>query len=723
MPPIAPSAPRDDDAPPPPLNPYLVGVLRGFRSTFAAVFLFSFFVNLLTLTVPLYLLQIYAKVLPSGHVDTLVFLTGMALAAIATLGALEAIRRSVLARAGARLEHELGATLLDSSISRAIARSRPSVNALRELARLRGFIAGSTLLPLLDLPWTPLFVLVLFVLHPILGAIGTAGALVLLALAIYNERATRGPQRAASRRSRELLDDARAWVGNADVVEAMGLQPGLRSRWDERGAEATLAQHRAGRLNTRLSSLSKLVRMCLQVAVIAAAAVLITRGELTAGATIASVLLLRRAISPLEQSIRSWKAVLSAREGVRTISEYLDHAASLAPPSSLPAPSGTLAAARLSYRRPGESRSTFSRIALELPPGTFTALTGPTGAGKSTLLRVLAGVVAPTGGKVTIGGHDLSLWRADQRGPSIGYLPQNVSLFPTSVRENIARLGDAPIEEVIEAAERAGAHELVQSLPAGYDTLVDAEGGNLSGGQRQRIGYARALFGSPAVVLLDEPDASLDAEGRSALRKSLRRLRRSGVAVLAITHHASLEKLADRVYRLEGGKLSLERSDDERIAARRAEAAEAQTVRAEAPAHAARLKALPRAVTERVPSAALDAATYPPLEAVAGVAAGRAPSLPAPRSAPGPSSGRPRRPAAAGGTPDPLPAGGAAAVDDRGAASSGARHEGGAEAERRTSLERVSGDGDPAPDPATDARRRRMARKRALYSGRRERPS
>ena len=538
-----------------PLNPYLREVLRGFRATFASVFAFSFFINLLTLVVPLYLLQIYARVLPSGNIDTLIFLTAMALAAVVALGLLEAIRRALLAKAGARFERRVSEHLLDSAIRRAIAKSRPSINALRDLATVRGFMGGSSVLPLLDLPWSPLFILILFVLHPVLGLIGVCGALVMFTLALLNERVTREPLREAAEDPREMLDGARAYVRNADVIEAMGLRGELLARWNERGADATVASYRASRVNTRLASLSRLVRLFLQIGVIAAAAYLITRGELTAGATIASVLLLRRAISPIEQSIRSWKSVLSAREAMHTISEYLDHASTLSPDGEMPTPEGSLRAERVSLRPSGASRALFSRVDLELPPGTLTALTGPTAAGKSTLLRVLAGVVPPTSGRVTLGGYDLAHWHATQRGPHIGYLPQDVSLFPVTVRENIARLADAPIATVVDAARRAGAHELIQALPEGYDTLVDEDGANLSGGQRQRIGLARALFGEPKVVLLDEPDANLDAEGRSALRKSLRRLRRSGVAVLAITHHASLEKTADRVYRLEGGKV------------------------------------------------------------------------------------------------------------------------------------------------------------------------
>jgi len=537
------------------LNPYLRSITRSFRNAIGTVFVFSFFVNLLSLAVPLYLLQIYDKVLPGRSIDTLMFLTGIALIAVIALGLLESVRRSILLKLGMRLDHQLSEHLLNSAIHRAIAKERASVNIMRDLATLRSFLAGSSIFPILDVPWTPLFLFILYLLHPILGLIGLAGALIMIALALLNEYITREPIQQSGVETRELMDDAQLTIRNADVVQAMGMQTTVLKNWQSRNADALIANYRASRVNTRLSSLSKMVRLFLQIGIICAAAWLIVNHQLSPGVTIASVLLMRRAIGPLEDSIRSWKSVIKARGAYTNISEYLDHATSLVSSSDMPVPSGTLEVHRASFRRSGEDRSVFSRVELRVEPGQICALTGATAAGKSTLLRILAGVVAPTSGKVTLGGYELGQWSAEQLGPHIGYLPQEVGLFAGSVRDNISRLSEASIEEVIEAATLAGAHDMIQALPQGYDTDLSESGLNLSGGQRQRIGLARALFGSPCIVFLDEPDANLDSQGRSTLRKSLRELRRRNIAIVVITHHKSLEKQADRVYHLEDGRV------------------------------------------------------------------------------------------------------------------------------------------------------------------------
>ncbi len=546
-----------------PTNPFLRDVVRSFRGMLATVFVFSFFINLLTLIVPLYLLQIYSKVLPSRNLDTLTIITGIVLIGVVALGLLEAVRRSILQKIGVRFDHMLSEHLLSSSIHRSIKKSYASVSVMRDLSGLRNFLANASILPLLDLPWTPLFLLCLAFLHPLLGVVGLIGCLIMLGLALFNERATREKVNDASNESRQLMDSAQSWIRNADTVQAMGMQKTLLAQWKENNAQSLLANYQSSQLNSRMASASKMVRLFLQVAIICTAAWLIISAQLTPGVTIASVLLMRRAIDPLEQSIRSWKSVIKARQSYDNISEYLDHSSSLVPDAAMPRPVGRLAAEKMSYRRSGQSKSQFSSINLSVVPGSITALVGPTAAGKSTMLRVLSGIVSPTSGRVTIDGYDLSQWTPELLGPSIGYLSQDVSLFPGSVKDNISRFTDASIERVIEAAMLANAHEMIQLLPDGYDTEIQEDGGNLSGGQRQRIGLARAVFGEPCIVILDEPDANLDAPGRSKLRNSLRQLRRQNVAILVTTHRSSLEKISDRVYQLKDGKVSMIRQKQE----------------------------------------------------------------------------------------------------------------------------------------------------------------
>jgi len=540
-----------------PVNPFLKDVVRSFRLTIGAVFVFSFFLNLLALTVPIYLLQIYDKVLPNQNVDTLLFLTMIVFVAVLALGFLESVRRTLLAKLGVRFDNRVSEHLLNSSIHRAIAKSYPSVNVMRDLSSLRNFFSGSSMFPILDVPWTPMFVLILYLLHPLLGLFAVVGCVLLFSLALANEYLTRDGVIDSSNRGKEMMDTASAHVRNADVVQAMGMQSTILAEWKQQNAETLSQAYRVGRINTRLLTVSKMLRMLLQVGIIFTAAWLILQSQLTAGATLASLLLLRRAISPLEQSIRSWKSVLKARNSFRNISEYLDHATSLDADRSMPEPKGSLVAEKISYRRSGEKRAVFSRLSLAVAPGKICVLTGATAAGKSTLMRVLAGIVPPTSGRVMLGGYELGQYTAEQLGPYIGYLPQDVGLFPGTVRDNISRLKDAPIESVVEAAQLARAHKLIQELPDGYDTMLAEDGSNLSGGQRQRIGLARALFGNAKLVLLDEPDANLDSKGRSVLRKTLRQLRKNGVAVLVISHQPSVLKIADIRYELQDGKITV----------------------------------------------------------------------------------------------------------------------------------------------------------------------
>jgi len=477
------------------------------------------------------------------------------LLAVLTLGALESVRRTLLRKLGVRFDNKISDHLLSSSIHRAIKKSNSSVGVMRDLSSFRSFLSGSSMFPLLDAPWTPMFILILYLLHPLLGLVGLVGCVLLFSLAILNEYVTRDGVKENGAQAKQQLELARSYVQNADVIQAMGMQRTLISNWNESNARNLADGYKVGRINTRLQTLSKMLKLILLVGVIFVAAWLILKGELTAGATLASMLLLRRAITPLEQSIRSWKSVIKARSSFRNISEYLDHSSSLIENASMPEPSGKLVLEKISFRRSGEERSVISGLNLTLEPGKITIISGESATGKSTLIRLVAGIISPTMGKITLGGYELSQWSAEQLGPHIGYLPQNTSLFPGTVGFNIGRLKEQSIEDIIAAAKLARVHEMIQKLPNGYDTYIEEGGTNLSGGQQQKIGLARALFGNPSIVLLDEPDASLDPDSRSALRKVLRDLRERNVAVLIISHHTSMHKLADIRYQLRNRKL------------------------------------------------------------------------------------------------------------------------------------------------------------------------
>ena len=543
-------------------NPHLRQVVKSLKRTMKSICVFSFFINMLMLAVPLYLLQIYSKVIPNHSLDTLYFLTGIMIVALLALGYLSAVRRRVLSKLGAWFENQLGDHLLGSAIKRSSKKHRPSVTILHDLSRLRQFISSSSVIAILDLPWTPVYIAVLYLLHPYVGLLAVAGVVILLVLAIANQVVTRNIVKKSDAARRDTLDSASSYVRNADVIQAMGMQSAVLDRWRTQH-DASLAQsHDGSAITARISSLAKLARLLLQVGVISLSAWLILRAELSGGSLIACVLLFRRAVSPLEQSIASWEAVIKARSSFANVSFYLDRAPTLDESESLPAPDGGLSVERVSYRHSGARKPVLNRVSLAAHPGDVVAIVGETAAGKSTLTRSLVGLSSPASGRVTLDGFDLKHWPPEELGQHIGYLPQDVELFPGTIRENIARLQAGDIDKVIEAARLANAHELIQRLPDGYETDIGDNGSHLSGGQRQRIALARVFYGSPRLVVLDEPDANLDADGRSALVLALRNLKDQGAIVILITHQPDAHQFVDRVYALKNGVLEAVENDD-----------------------------------------------------------------------------------------------------------------------------------------------------------------
>ncbi len=476
------------------INPHLRHVIQSFRRTLKGIFVFSFVINLLMLSVPLYLVQIFDKVIPNHSIDTLYFLTGIVLIALTALGFLEAVRRRVLAKLGAWFENQLGEHLLSSAILRAIKKSRPSINVLHDLTRLRKFLAGSALLPILDMPWAPVYIIVLYLLHPLIGLLVLLGALLLVALAVVNQRITRDIVRNSDVDSREVLDSATSYVRNAEVIQAMGMQRTVLQRWSAQHTKSLAQSHTTNEVTAKLASLAKFAKLLLQIGTICLAAWLILQGQLSAGSLIACVLLLRRAVSPLEQAIGSWESVLNAKSSFERINEYLDHAPTLEETQPMPEPHGALAVEQVRFRRSGEKNSVLSSISLLAKAGDIIAIIGDTAAGKSTLAKILVGILAPNSGRVTLGGFDLKHWAAEDLGRHVGYLPQDVELFTGTIRENIARLQEGDIDKVIEAAKlrpEAEVKKAVAAYEAGFakaDILAPfrdtANGGDPAAGER-----------------------------------------------------------------------------------------------------------------------------------------------------------------------------------------------------------------------------------------------
>ncbi len=541
--------------------------LAACRGGFVAVVLFSLCINVLMLTVPLYMLQMFDRVLSSRSIDTLIALTAIAVIAILTMAALELVRTSAMVRMSVWLERKLGGEVLASSIGATLRRAEdPSVQGLRDLSTFRTFLTGPGLFPILDAPWTPIFVAVIFVMHPLLGWIALGGALVLFGLALANELATGRLLQVSGGASIRALRQAEAAVRNADVVEAMGMTPNLVRRWRRQNAEALALLARASNRSGWITASSKFARLCLQIGMLGTGAWLVIGGAVTPGVMIAGAILMSRALAPVEQAIGSWRSAVAARNAYNRVRRQLAEAPPRGKAMELPTPRGRLSVEGVAYVHPGASAPVLRGIRFAIEPGEALGLIGPSAAGKTTLARLLIGNLEPRVGHVRLDGADVAQWQPEDLGQHIGYLPQDVELFSGSVHENIARMGEGEAEAVVAAARLAGAHDMILRLPAGYETEIGDSGMVLSGGERQRIALARAVYGAPRFIVLDEPGASLDHVGEEALLDAIDTLKERGVTLVVIAHRPSILRHVDKVLVLRDGAMQTFGPRDEVIA-------------------------------------------------------------------------------------------------------------------------------------------------------------
>ncbi len=531
--------------------------LAGCRRVWVGVGVFSACLNLLMLAVPLYMMQVYDRVLTTGSVDTLLALTAMVAGALVVFGVLEAIRVRVLARAGAWLDRELGSAVLSGAVAAALrAGGGVSAQGLRDLATVRGYLGGAGVLPLFDVPWAPVFLGIVFLVHPVLGWIGLAGALVLFGCAVLNDLATRSKLTEANGAAARALNAADAAVRNADAIAAMGMVPALARRWREAVAGGLDLQTSASDASGSITAVAKVVRFGLQVSMLGVGAWLVLGHEMSPGGMLAAAVIVARGLAPVEQLITAWRALVGARTAWRRLRELMARAPDEDAGTALPRPAGRLEAEKVGYLPPGLREPVLRQVSLRLDPGEVLGVVGPSGAGKTTLVRLLVGSLEPTAGHVRLDGADLGAWRHAGRGRHVGYLPQTVELFAGTVRDNIARLGEAEDEAVVQAARRAGAHEAILALREGYDTRIGEGGVPLSGGQRQRIALARAVFGDPALVVLDEPNAHLDADGEQALVETVVGIRERGATVVLVAQRAGAMGLVDKMLVLRAGAVA-----------------------------------------------------------------------------------------------------------------------------------------------------------------------
>jgi PrtD family type I secretion system ABC transporter len=534
---------------------------RAQRTTVAAVIAFSLCINLLVLASPLYMLQVYDRVLTSRSVETLLLLSAVAVFALAALAVLDGIRLQLLSRAATRLEAAATPVVLQRVVARGDAGGTAGApsgqHALRDLRSIANLLSGPGAVALLDLPWCPVFVLLIALFHPLMGVVAAAGVAALLVLAWLDDRSAREPLAQAGVASRRLADLADDGLRHAQVIRAMGMAAAWQQRLGTSAALAVDASVIAGRRSSRIVAASKFLRQSLQVVMLGLGAWLVLGRHVSPGVMLAATVLLGRALAPIESTIAGWRQLVQARGAVRRVSSLLAHDEGAPAPMALPAPMGRVALERV-FVTVDDDTNLLQAITLAIEPGEQLGVIGPSGAGKSTLARVLVGLEAPTQGAVRLDGAELSQWRPDALGEHLGWLPQDVQLLDGTVAENIARLRDpqAEYERVLEAAALAGAHEMILRLPHGYDTRLGARGIALSAGQRQLVGLARALFGNPKLVVLDEPNANLDGAGENRLVASLVALRERKVTVVVVTHRPGILREADRVLVMNAGRIA-----------------------------------------------------------------------------------------------------------------------------------------------------------------------
>lgn len=531
----------------------LEAAFEACRRSFAYVGIFSCLVNILMLTIPIYMLQIFDRVLASQSYETLIFLSIIAIFSLLVLGLLDVARAKILIRVSHWLDNALSPFALSLSADALLQGNHYGRQSLRDIATLRTFLSGTSIFALFDAPWSPVYLFVIFLLHPVLGVIATVGAIILFVIALYNELSTRVPLGIANVQSIKTQQRIDSTLNNAEVIQAMGMLPGIIQKWFHENEIVLKLQSLASDRSAQLLSVAKFFRMVLQLTILGVGAFFVIEYELTPGGMIAASILMARALAPVEQAIGAWKQWVSARQAYYRLKDYMSKDSPRGEKMALPKPSGHLVIENMTYVAPGTTTPILRNLNFEVKPGETLVIIGPSGAGKSTLARLMLGILKPSFGCVRLDGADVFSWDRTNFGQHVGYLPQDVDLFNGTVKENIARMGEASDEAVIAAATLARAHQMILHLPGGYEAIVD--GFSLSGGQRQRIALARAFFGEVKFVVLDEPNSSLDDEGDHALLETIQAAREKNITIVLVTHRPSVIQYADTILVLNQGRM------------------------------------------------------------------------------------------------------------------------------------------------------------------------
>ncbi|MET3437481.1 type I secretion system permease/ATPase [Sphingomonas sp. 1185] len=545
-------------------SPGLMPVVRGCRPHLIAAAGFSGLINLLNLAPSIFMLQVYDRVVPTRGVPTLLLLTLILTIALGVYAMLDAVRMRLLLRASIRLERRLAPAILLRILGSPSGTAMERAQAMRDFDTVRSTLTGAPVIALFDAPWAPIYILIAFLLHPWIGVLTLASALLLGAIAIASERMTESSVVALRGRTALAQREQDASILASDVAQALGMRDALVTRHLLERADLARRQASLSRRSGQFLAVTKFLRQLLQSLALALGAWLAVKQEISGGAIFAASLLLGRALQPVEQILGAIKPLTAAREAWRSLDGFCRRPGPERTTTTLPAPIGRIEVRGLEVRAPGGDRAILSDISFAVNPGEVVALVGPSGAGKSTLLRVLAGAQAPDGGEVRIDGASLADWNREQLGRHLGFMPQAPTLFPATVHTNIARFrgvldgeSEALDAEVVAAAQEAGAHDVILGLPHGYATMLERGEAGLSAGQGQAVALARALFGRPTLLFLDEPNAHLDSEGEARLARCILSLRERKATVIVSTHRTGLLQIVDKVLLLRDGKVQL----------------------------------------------------------------------------------------------------------------------------------------------------------------------
>ena len=536
----------------------LAVVLLSMRRVFFSAAVFSFFINVLMLTPSIYMLQVYDRVLASRNETTLLMITLIVLAMYVLIGGLEWIRSSLMVRASLLFDNALKSRVFSATFESILRKAGGNPGQyLTDLTNVRQFFTGSSLFAFFDAPWAPIFLVVIYLLHPLLALVAVFGALLLVALTYLTEKITSKPLSEANQAASHANLYANNSLRNAEVIEAMGMLPRLRERWYGKQNEMLTLQQVASDRAGRIGSISRFVRITQQSLILGVGAWLVIQDELTPGAMIAASILMGRALAPVELAIASWKGLISARSSYERLEKLLAMFPVRPETMPLPAPQGNLAIENISVLVPGTQTLILRNVSFSVAAGEVLAVIGPSASGKSTLARLLVGVWTAAAGKVRLDGADIFSWDKTVLGSYLGYLPQDIELFEGNIAENIARFGEIDSDEVVRAAKRAGVHEMILRLPQGYETPIGEAGGFLSGGQRQRVGLARAMYRDPVLVVLDEPNSNLDEQGEIALVRAVQELKSAGCTVIIVTHRTNIIGVVDKMLLMRDGAVQL----------------------------------------------------------------------------------------------------------------------------------------------------------------------